>query len=316
MPCYKPLTAYWSKYLTENGKRQLVFNAKLALNTDFKIQVPCGRCIGCRLEYARVWGLRCWHESLLYDNNCFLTLTYDDDHLPDWHSLDRDHFTNFIKRLREYVRIRCIKEKIPLIKIRYFGCGEYGDKSQRPHYHSIIFNFDFPDKKFLGFNKNGDMLYTSNLLTSLWPYGLHSIGGVSFKSASYVARYVMKKIFGEASSFYLDHCLLPPFIAMSRKPGLGREWFEKNRTQIEDHLFVRTEAGVNSPVPRYYTDQFSDSAKIRLESHKIDNILSKVNSVDFDYFSFKQVLLKPERADVLETVKQRQICDLCRNLNE
>lgn len=303
MPCYHPITGYWSKFLTENGKRKIVFNPKLAIGTDIKIQVPCGRCIGCRLEYARVWALRCWHESLLYKNNCFLTLTYDDDHLPNNHSLDPDVFTKFIKRLRFFHP-----------GIRYFGCGEYGEMSMRPHYHLIIFNYDFLDKKSHSMNVNGDITYTSDELQKLWPYGFSLIGSVSFSSCNYVARYVVKKQYGEGAKFYEQNNLVPPFLRMSRKPGIGYDFFKKNKKQIENHLYVRSQDGKKSALPRFYESKLSDNAAAILKALKFKNLLSRSDNINYDYITINEVYLNPQRANVLETNKLRQITSLKRKI--
>ena len=304
MPCFKPITAYWSKYLTENGKRKIVFNARDALNTDIKIQVPCGSCIGCRLEYARVWALRCWHESLLYSNNSFITLTFDDDHLAKDCSLHKEDFVNFMKRLRH---------KFP--GVRFFHCGEYGDENNRPHHHAILFNCSFDDRKPIGISKHGDLYYKSALLSDLWDnQGFCTIGEVTFQSCSYVARYVMKKLKGDSSKFYAENGLVPPYLTMSRRPGIGKQWFLLNQKQVEDHLGVRTQAGVMSPVPRFYQNLFSDSALDRLKYVKLHSILDKKQSIDYDFIDMYQVLLNDNRANVLETIKETQITSLKRKL--
>ena len=137
MPCFHPLEGYWSKDRNPSGKRSLTFNAREAF-TDKKIDVPCGRCVGCRLERSRQWAIRCVHEASLYDNNCFITLTYDSDHVPSDGSLRVEDFQNFMKRLRKSVAPR---------RVRFFHCGEYGERGDRPHYHAILFNLDFDDRE-------------------------------------------------------------------------------------------------------------------------------------------------------------------------
>ncbi|ACZ33198.1 conserved hypothetical protein [Chlamydia pneumoniae LPCoLN] len=97
------------------------------------VLMPCLKCRFCRTQHAKVWSYRCVHEASLYEKNCFLTLTYDDKHLPQYGSLVKLHLQLFLKRLRD---------RISPHKIRYFGCGEYGTKLQRPHYHLLIFNYD------------------------------------------------------------------------------------------------------------------------------------------------------------------------------
>ena len=137
MPCYSPLIAWRAKHINPSGKTSLVFNQRDAAQPDDPVQLPCGQCIGCRLEKSRQWAMRIAHESSLYDQNCFLTLTFSDEHLPQNLSVSKRDLQLFMKRLRKHFAPR---------KIRFFQCGEYGELNMRPHYHSILFNVDFPDK--------------------------------------------------------------------------------------------------------------------------------------------------------------------------
>ena len=133
MPCYSPIQVKWSF-----EKDDLVFASNLSEKKDFSLhscgfKIPCRNCVGCRLEHSRQWAMRCTHEAQLHSDNCFITLTYDNAHLPSDFSLDKKHFSDFMKRYR--------KKFGP--NIRYFHCGEYGSKFGRPHYHACIFNHDF-----------------------------------------------------------------------------------------------------------------------------------------------------------------------------
>ena len=123
------------------------------------LQLPCGKCLGCRLERSRQWAMRCMHEASLYERNCFITLTYNDAHLPANRNLEYSDFQKFMKRFRK---------RFPSTKIRFYMAGEYGEKFGRPHFHACIFNFDFPDRKYLKTTGSGSKLYTSKLLESLW----------------------------------------------------------------------------------------------------------------------------------------------------
>ena len=118
MPCYKPLKAYYAREVNDTGKRSLVFNSEKAL-FPAQLQIPCGRCIGCRLDRSLSWALRCVHEASMHDENCFITLTFNDEHLAKNKSLKVSDFQNFLKRLRQFISPR---------KVRYFHCGEYGSK--------------------------------------------------------------------------------------------------------------------------------------------------------------------------------------------
>lgn len=223
-------------------------------NFDKLQEVPCGQCIGCRLEKASQWASRCIHEAQLYENNCFITLTYSPEHLPEDGSVNKDALKNFIRRLRNQT------EK----QIRYYACGEYGDSGGRPHYHALLFNYDFADKVLLPgshlrrlqnrFSKGQIFdLYRSPELEKLWTYGFSTIGEVSYDSAGYVARYVMKKITGDLAA---DHYKgrTPEFAIMSRMPGIGKKWLEKyyNDVYPKDYYHIN---GARKRPPRYYDDQ-------------------------------------------------------------
>ena len=254
MSCVKPLLAY------RNDANEI----KFARSESDRFQrgamrLPCGQCIGCRLKHSRMWALRCMHEASLYLDNCFLTLTYDPKFLPEDMSLDKSHFQLFMKRLRAKVGSPSYKKRHGDVgKIRYYHCGEYGDENHRPHYHALIFNYDFPDKKLVA-EKDGNRLYESPLLQELWPKGYATLGDVTFKSAAYVARYCTKKVTGEAASehyLYVDdygqvHRRQPEYATMSRRPGIGKPWLEKYHKDVYPNDFVVMN-GKELPVPRYY----------------------------------------------------------------
>lgn len=235
MPCYNPLQGYRSRHLNASGKRSIAFNIHDGF-IDQPITVPCGQCIGCRLERSRQWAIRCVHEASLYDENCFVTLTYDNAHLPDDGSLDKTHFQKFMKRLRKYYGN---------YRLRYFHCGEYGERFARPHYHLCIFGFDFPDKE-LWKETSGGKLYISDTLNEIWGKGYCVLGDVTFESAAYVARYITKKITGDkADEHYVDKktgvLRLPEYITMSRRPGIGSDWYSKYSTDAfpSDFIVIR-----------------------------------------------------------------------------
>lgn len=192
--------------------------------------LPCGICVGCRIDRSKQWALRCVLEAKQYSDNCFLTLTYDDEHLPLNGSLDFDHLTKFFKRFRK---------KIGKDKIRYYAVGEYGAKLQRPHFHAIIFGFDFPDK-WLWSSSRGQCLYRSTVLESLWRYGYSSVGAVSFESCAYVARYVQKKLYGGTKEDVLAHYQgrLPEAARMSRRPGIASQFFHDFTGDIYPKDFI------------------------------------------------------------------------------
>jgi len=257
VPCYSPLQAYYSRSLNASGKRPIVFSLREAQD-DRLIQVPCGQCIGCKLERSRQWAIRCVHEASLYENNCFLTLTYNDQHLPPSNSLQPTHFQKFMKRFR--------KHHGP--NIRFFHCGEYGERYKRPHYHACIFNFDFNDKEIFKYEKTTEtFLYTSKALEKLWPFGFSTVGELTFESAAYVARYVTKKITGKNELLklftYTDFDTatgevlnerIPEYTTMSRRPGIGKPWLDKYLTDVYPHDFVVLKGKKMRP-PKYYDNQ-------------------------------------------------------------
>lgn len=252
MACFQPLEGYRSRDVNPSGKRSIVFDIGRGFS-DLPVTLPCGRCIGCRLERSRQWAIRCVHEASLHEQNCFITLTYDDVHLPYGGSLVLKHFQDFMKRLRFHHGSG----------IRFFHCGEYGEKHQRPHYHAIIFNFDFPDK-VLHQEKKGFKYYTSEILSDLWGFGFVIIGDVTFESSAYVARYILKKVNGEkADAHYTKmigeygECvdLKPEYTTMSRRPGIAAGWFDKFGSEVypSDSVVIR---GREMRPPKFYDRLF------------------------------------------------------------
>lgn len=209
------------------------------------IQVPCGKCIGCRLEYSRQWAIRCMKElETTQGQSWFLTLTYDNDHLPrkvfeeeasgvrvEMPTLKPKDLQDFVKRLREKLRRRGHKEPF-----RFFACGEYGDELKRPHYHMIAFNLPLDDLVFYKAIK-GHEYYNSEFLDECWNnQGFVVASDVNFECCAYVARYVMKKAKGpDGFSYASDNNLEEEFVRMSRRPGIGRDYYELHKSEIYGH---------------------------------------------------------------------------------
>lgn len=255
MPCYHPLPAWYSKSRGESGKRGITFKLSEGFK-DRPLQLPCGTCIGCKLERSRQWAMRCMHEAKMHERNCFITLTYDDAHVPKNGSLNPDHFVNFMKRLR----------KAYGEGIRFFHCGEYGENFGRPHHHALLFNHSFEDLKYYK-TVNDCRLYESLSLERLWGHGLCVVGDASFESAAYIARYTLKKVVGEyASEHYKGR--VPEYLTMSRRPGLGRGFVDKYRHDIyrRDSVIVR---GVECKPARYYDSVHEKFAPVSMERIKI-----------------------------------------------
>jgi hypothetical protein len=244
MPCFTPLKAFRSETdLTSTGKRAIIFKENGSLTP---IELPCGQCIGCRLEKSRQWAIRCMHESQLHEENCFITLTIDKNQpIEKQTTLVKSDFQNFMKRLRKSIYPK---------KVSYYYCGEYGEKYERPHYHACIFGHDFSDKELFR-ESHGNRLYSSPQLNKLWGIGYCIIGDVTFESAAYVARYITKKVTGP---FKDEHYCgrLPEYTNMSKKPAIGLEWIKKYHSDVypSDEVILK---GKSVRPARYYDKFYS-----------------------------------------------------------
>lgn len=247
MPCYHPRKA-WVPLSNIDGGRY-VFDATKALNPDRPSMLPCGGCVGCRQERVSSWAIRCRHEAGISKESCFLTLTFADEHLPQNGSVSVRDLQLFMKRLRKRFGRG----------IRFYGCGEYGDKTFRPHYHVLLFGFDFPDKVFFT-RRNGYPVYKSAALDELWPSGHHEIGSVTAESAGYCSQYCQKKVTGKpADDHYFRvspvdgqaYRVHSEFATMSRRPGIGDEWFNRFASDAFPSDFLIVD-GQRRPVPSFY----------------------------------------------------------------
>lgn len=295
MACYR-LRPVWR---VKSGKIVFSYTSK-AIET---LEIPCGQCIGCRLQRASHWAVRCVHESQMHDANCFITLTYGDT-IDSWSLVYRD-FQLFMKRLR--------KEKGD--GIRFFMCGEYGENNGRPHFHACLFGCEFADRQFFKRSAAGSDVYTSETLSRLWKHGHASVGDVTYKSAAYIARYAMKsQVSGELTSrksvceYYVDaetgECwpFVPEFNRMSngggksKKGGLGQSWFEKFRADCgHDYVVI---AGKQMKVPKYYDELLLRVDAEQLIHFKVARIRSADSRKDDNTF---------ERLKVKELVAQARL---------
>lgn len=249
MPCYHPLEAF------KAPGGGIAFNTRHGY-ADVPLKIGCGRCIGCRLERSRQWAVRCMHEAQLHEENCFLTLTYDDAHLPPGGSLVLRDFVLFMKKLRRVVSPR---------RFSYFHCGEYGEQLGRPHYHALLFGLDFPDKVARKRSAGGSQIFTSAILDRIWRMGQCMIGALTFESAAYCARYSLKKITGPGAREHYTRItedgeiveLRPEYVTMSRRPGIGKRWFERFGAEVypADEVIARGQA---ARPPRYYDKQLAE----------------------------------------------------------
>lgn len=247
MPCYHPWTPPASMGLIPG------------------IQLPCRQCIGCKLNYSTEWAARCIHETKSHFYNCWITLTYDDEHLPYGGTLYRPHVTTFLRTTRKAsTRIKnagsILADRVG--RLRYFYSGEYGEKKRRPHYHLCLFGLQMSDLEYEKQTELGHKLYTSKLARQLWPHGDHIIGELTYETAAYTARYITKKITGQLAEKHYETIdkttgeiiqLQPEFSGMSTNPGIGHDWYEKyhkdvHRTETK-HIYIN---GKKTKTPRYY----------------------------------------------------------------
>lgn len=285
MRCSSPIHAYYLPRETKDGKKHIYFLNISKDDAEFYIfhnhgrcqyellDIPCGHCIECRINKSQEWATRSCLESLNYNNNYFVTLTYEDERIPILRTLSRQTGTienvsnlqyediqQFLKNLRRY-----FKYHFNIDNIRFLVSGEYGSKFGRAHWHLLLFNCPLPDLKFLKI-QNGNIYYTSDIISQCWNNkGYNIVGNVEFCSSAYVARYVLKKFYGGFENEYQLACkqlgVQPQnaeLIQMSRRPGLAFEYFRNNIT-TQDFINANKiilENGRKSKIPRYFERVF------------------------------------------------------------
>lgn len=315
MSCYSPLLLTPVGVNLDTGKTKYAIG-KLKNDSDRegKKIVPCGSCIGCRIDYARQWADRCMLEAQDHDTNYFLTLTYDDEHIGSCINYYSDEngeaFPIASLRKRDlqlfHKSLRKALDEAELPKIRFFACGEYGspENSMRPHFHDIVFGLKLTDLKFYKYNKNRQPLYTSDFLNSIWKKGFVIVGEVSWQSCAYVARYVTKKLKGDDARYYSDFNIEPPFVVMSRKPGIARNYYDKHPELFDFNYFnLSTEDGGRKIYPpRYFKkllevddyekfcevhDRLEMSANIRNDSRDMISDLDMIDQLSIEKSSFE-----------------------------
>lgn len=332
MACYHPLNAYRTSTIVD-GKRKIVFAPDKNLSDEYlksigaeKLAIPCGQCVGCRLEYSRQWAMRCFFEAKKYKYNYFVTLTYNDEHLPivphakvdpdtgevisieDVATLDPVELQKFIKRLRRYA-----KREFGADNIRFFACGEYGSLNMRPHYHLILFNVNLPDLK-LEKVENGFSYYRSPFIEKCWKRGFCIVSDFSFSTAAYVARYMLKKHKGLDRDYYSDRGLYPEFTRCSRRPGIGWDYYDSNKDAIYryDEVFIPRpdEAPLQLKPPKYYDRLFELENPALLEYNKGVRKNTAINSMDLQLLetdlSEQEYLATKEQSKLLSIRKLKR----------
>lgn len=238
MSCNSPLGAY-RYYCDTEGKHKVVFSPPRQEDYE-QIVLPCGRCIGCRLEKTRQWGLRAEHESKFHDDNCFITLTYNEENLPP--SLEKRPLQLFLKKLRK---------KISPIKIKYIASGELGENYDNPHYHICLFGYMPDDLKHL-YKKEGADYYTSKIIENLWNNGFVIVTALNFATARYTAKYAIKKELGKK-----EKTRPAEFFVCSR--GIG----EAHAKKYSSDMAIKGKTlsnGHSSNLPRYYKNKIHENS--------------------------------------------------------
>lgn len=304
MACFHPILAWDVTPDFENGlDRKVIFGLQDPdLMVKWKrqgreLQLPCRKCVGCRLAKAREWANRSVMEQLYHQESWFLTLTYDDDHMPRSYPVDfatgeiisvhgtlvKRHVQDFLKRLRFNSDQQ----------FRYFMAGEYGTQTYRPHYHLLLFGLRLNDLSVISQNFAGQPYFVSDLIQKCWPDGIHILGPVTWQSASYVAQYTMKKAtHGFDPRFYKAAAIQPEYQSMSLKPGLGRQYYDDHPDLFDYACFsVSTPQGGRRVYPPEYfkrlfkVDHPEAYLKRSLDSRKEAEVNSHLKSMltDKDY---------------------------------
>lgn len=331
MSCFHPLLAIVDGVNPETGKDHLRIipydtdKKKRYIDSGFEVkEIPCGKCIGCRLEYSRQWANRCMMELQYHDSAYFVTLTYSDDYLPravladsetgelqlGQATLCKAHMSKFLKHVRKH---------FPNDSIRFFGAGEYGSSTVRPHYHIIIFGLHLDDLVVYKRNAQGDVLYTSDSLNKCWsnyvgvcsdgtPYydqiGWVVVAPVTWETCAYTARYVSKKMSGPLAFWFESQNLEMPFSLMSRRPGIAFKWYEDHPTW-KDSEFINLK-NFKKPLrfrpPRYFDKLLEEDIPEEYQARKEERsefarrtrelLEQSLDKPYLEYLADKEMLLK------------------------
>lgn len=301
-------------------------------------QLPCSKCLSCRLEYATQWAIRCVHEAAMHEQNSFITLTYSDEKLQST-KLKYLDFQLFVKRLRKKIFTDFLnkfgkhnyelleKEERKKIndkfKISIFVTGEYGDKKKRPHWHALIFNWTPSDLKYKYTNHNGDKVYSSLELDSLWSNGITEVGSVTMESAGYCARYAAKKLVHGKDQDHDYH----PISKKSSKTAIGKTWLEKYHSDVFNYGHIILPDGNTTPIPRYYEKWLKENkptewldyttrvklSKIKEATQKEQQTREKEKQENWERLNNREPLLIT-RSKTKEIIQEKKFLELQKNL--
>lgn len=232
--------------------------------------IPCGKCVECRMQHAQEWAFRCMKEAAEYQDNIMVTLTYNDENIPKKHLIDKE--TGEIKATTYTLKKKDMRNFLDKMRkhygyesFRYYYAGEYGDQFGRPHYHIIFFGLKVKDMEFLKWSKcewskEKNALYRSRTIDKIWGKGFVDLNEVNYETCCYVARYVLKKykrLKGTGKEDEEETGKLPEYTCMSRRPGIGHAFFEKNKEKFENEetFWQRTKKGLIQFKPGRYFDK-------------------------------------------------------------
>lgn len=325
MSCYHPMVAFPTGSINiETGKQKYNIKPQYLKNHSYDevlknngILIPCGNCLGCRLDYSRKWADRMLLELETAGKGIFLTLTYDNEHIhwskfdeygqPIFATLNKRDFQLFMKSLRKEFAKKDIK-------IKFFASGEYGPSTLRPHMHCIVFGIglsDIDDCKPFGRNDLGQSYYISPKIQKIWNRGNILLSDVSYETCAYVARYILKKQNGYSKECYDKRNALPEFSLMSRKPGIGSKYLELHPDCLDyKNINISTpEGGRKITIPKFYLDKLElidkeKYDKIKRERQKLasDKLLLELSKTDLgcaEYLANKEEERKKKASIVL-----------------
>lgn len=314
MTCFHPITVWQQTHARLDIPAKDYYALKKVQFREVKgrkkIEIPCGKCLGCRLDHANAWATRMTIEAKTWKKNCFVTLTYNNENLPINHegepTLIKKHIQDFFKRLRyhhkgkeTWINPKSEKKEEP---IRYFCCGEYGPKGGRPHYHVAIFNWEPDDLVFYKTNKHGDAIFKSKTLQKIWGHGFVTVEEMNFNTAAYISRYVQKKAGlepekreytgvirwewreDERNGMPYKHFIheqrtkktakQKEFVLMSRGVGIGLKYWLDNKEKIKRNGGILL--------------KIKDTAKIKQIPRYFKKIWEKENWEEYHRFAYKQ----------------------------
>lgn len=271
MACDRPLIAIKLGFDADTNKQRLVLKRphydwsindyRERYGFDRVVLLPCGHCPSCLLAKRKEWMIRCTCEAKYHADNCFVTLTYDEDHCDG--KLHKEHLQDFILKIRNRG-----------FKVRYYACGEFGTRTNRPHYHAILFGF-LPDDLVKSHDSDsGETIFTSDLVTSCWSYGLSVVQTFSPSAAGYVAGYTNKKVLDDRG-----------WTMCSRRPGIGYQYFDDHWKEIYERDLIQ--------------ENFSDTMKCSSVSRYYDKLAEAHDHIDMEVVKQE----RQDRANVLKSIE-------------